>query len=56
MKEQQGLLQIDLKEHTSGNYVFLTTVGLVFSLAKRAREIFDGSEIEEKRQMLNYIL
>jgi hypothetical protein len=45
LKEQQGLLQIDLKEHTNGNYEFLTTVGVVFSLAKRARERFDSSEI-----------
>ena len=56
LKEQQGLLQIDLEEHTNGNYEFLTTVGLVFSLAKRARELFDGSETEEKRQILNYLL
>lgn len=56
LKEQQGLLQVELEEHTDGNFEFLTTVGLVFSLAKRARELFDGSETEEKRQILNYLL
>lgn len=56
LKEQQGLLQIELKEYTNGNYDFLTTVGATFSLAKRAREIFDSSEVEEKRQILNYLL
>jgi site-specific DNA recombinase len=56
LKEQQGLLHIEIKEHTNGNYNFLTTVGVTFSLAKRAREIFDSSETEEKRQLLNYLL
>lgn len=56
MKHKQGLLQIKLEEHTKADYDFLTTVSVVFSLARRAREIFDSSEIEEKRQLLNYLL
>jgi site-specific DNA recombinase len=56
MKQEQGLLQIELEEHTKADYDFLTTVSIVFSLARRAREIFDSSEIDEKRQLLNYLL
>lgn len=56
LKEKQGYLQIELREHTNGNHDFITTVSTVFSLAKRSREIFDGSETEEKRQLLNYLL
>lgn len=56
MKQKQGLLQIELEEHTKADYDFLTTVSIVFSLARRAREIFDSSEIDEKRQLLNYLL
>ena len=56
LKERQGVLNIELHEHTNGNNDFLTTVGIAFSLAKRSREIFDSSETEQKRQLLNYLL
>lgn len=56
LKKDLDLVHIELKEHANGDYEFLTTVGVVFSLAQRAREIFDGSEVEEKRQLLNYLL
>ena len=56
MKEEQMKLQIELEEHTRADYDFLNTVSATFSIAKRAREIFDSSEIDEKRQILNYLL
>ncbi len=41
---------------TQADYDFLTTVSSILSIAGRAREIFDSSEIDEKRQILNYLL
>jgi len=45
-----------LEEHTKADYDFLTTLSTVLSLSQRAREISESSEIEEKRQLLNYLL
>ena len=56
MKQEQGILQVELEEHTKADYDFINTVSATFSIAKRTREIFDSSEIDEKRQILNYLL
>ena len=56
LKQEQGILQVELEEHTKADYDFLNTVSATFSIAKRTREIFDSSEIDEKRQILNYLL
>ena len=56
LKQEQGILQVELEEHTKADYGFLNTVSATFSIAKRTREIFDSSEIDEKRQILNYLL
>ena len=50
------LLNIELEEHTKADYDYQTTVARVISVARRAKEIFDGSEIPEKRAFLNYLL
>lgn len=50
------LLNIELSEHTKANYDYQTTVASVLNVARRAKEIFDSSEISEKRQFLNYLL
>ena len=34
---------------------FHVTANMVLSLARRAREIFESSEVEEKRQLLNFV-
>jgi len=49
-------LQIELEEHTKADYDYKTTMATVVSVARRAKEIFEGSEIIEKRQFLNYLL
>jgi len=49
-------LNIELEEHTKADYDYQTTVATVFSLARRTKEIFESSEIHEKRQFLNYLL
>ncbi len=50
------VMNIELEEHDEGNHNYQTTVATVFSLARRAQEIFESSEPSEKRQFLNYLL
>ncbi len=45
-----------MEEHTKGDHDYQTTVATVFSLARRAKEIFESSDPEEKRAFLNYLL
>lgn len=49
-------IQIELSEHTVADHDYKTTIAMVFSVAKRAKELFDSSEVDEKRQILNYLL
>lgn len=48
-------LNIEFEEHTKADCDYQTTVATVFSLARRAKQIFDSSEIHEKRAFLNYL-
>ncbi|MES2087513.1 MAG: recombinase family protein [Patescibacteria group bacterium] len=50
------LLNIELEEHTKADYEYQTTVATVLSVARRARQIFEGSETAEQRAFLNFIL
>ena len=50
------LLNIELEEHTKADYDYQTTVAVVVSVARRAKEIFEISEDQEKRAFLNYLL
>ncbi len=50
------LLNIELEEHTKADYDYQTTVATVFSIARRAKQIFESSEPSEKRALLNYLL
>ena len=45
-----------MQAHTDADYEFHITANTVLNLAKRALEIFESSETEEKRQFLNYLL
>lgn len=56
LKERQYDINLQLEDHTKADEDFSITVSQVFSLAKRAREIFERSEIQEKRQLLNFLL
>ncbi len=49
-------LNIELEEHTKGNHDYQNTIATVISLCRRAREIFDSSEPDEKRAFINYLL
>jgi hypothetical protein len=50
------LLNIEMEEHTKADYDYQTTVAVVISVARRAKQIFESSEPEEKRAFLNYLL
>src|ERR1700733_10169607 len=41
--------------HVNADESFHVTANMVLSLARRAREIFESSEVEEKRQLLNFV-
>ena len=49
-------LALELEEHSKADYDYQTTVATVLSVARRAREIFDSSEIHEKRAFINYLI
>src|SRR3989344_5442004 len=50
------LLEIELSEHRKADSDYQTTVATVFSVARRAKEIFESSEPNEKRTLLRYLL
>jgi DNA invertase Pin-like site-specific DNA recombinase len=55
-KDKQYDLNIQLEEHTKADESYYITVATMFSLAKHSRELFESSEVPEKRAILNYIL
>lgn len=55
-QDKLQLLNIELEEHTRADFDYQTTVATIFSLARRAKSIFESSEPNEKRAFLNYLL
>jgi DNA invertase Pin-like site-specific DNA recombinase len=55
-KEKQYDINIQLEEHTKADESYYLTASTVFNLAKDALELFESSEVLEKRAILNYIL
>ena len=55
-KEKQHDIDLQLQDHTSADENYYITASTIFSLAKRAKVLFESSEIEEKRAILNYLL
>jgi len=55
-KEKQYEINLRLEEHTRADESYHITAGAVLNLARRAHEIFDRSEVPEKRSLLNYLL
>lgn len=55
-KERQYELNQDLEQYTQADENFHVTASMVFSLASRSLEIFESSEVNEKRQFLEYLL
>lgn len=49
------LLNLELEEHTKADFDYQTTVASVLNVARRAKAIFESSEVHEKRSFLNYL-
>ena len=56
LKDKQYDINIQLDEHTKADESYYITASTVFNLAKDAFELFESSEVPEKRAILNYIL
>ncbi len=54
--DKMQLLEIELSEYGNADTEYKIVISTVFSLARRAKEIFDSSEVNEKRQILSYLL
>lgn len=55
-KAKQSDVLEQMKGHTDADENFHLTANMLLSICKRAKEIFKSSEIEEKRQILNFLL
>ena len=55
-QDELQLLNIELEEHAKADFDYQTTIATVFSVARRAKIIFESSEPSEKREFLNYLL
>ncbi len=49
-------LVIETEEHSRADHDYKTTVATVLSVARRSREIFEGAELPEKRQFINFLV
>ena len=49
-------LVMEMEEHSRADHDYKTTVGTVLSVARRSREIFEGAELPEKRQFINFLV
>lgn len=56
LKEKQQDIVLQIEEHTEADESYYITASTVLNLAKRALEIFESSQITEKRQLLNFLL
>ena len=57
LQDQIQTLEIEMSEHQKADSDYQTTIATVFSVAKRAKAIFENSsDIAGKRQFLSYLL
>jgi hypothetical protein len=56
LKERQHEIDIKMKQYTKADESFRITVGYLLDLASRAYELFESSKVEEKRQLLGFVL
>jgi len=54
-KARQSEIIEEMKRHEVADQNFHITANLVLKLAARARELFESSEVDEKRQLLNLV-
>jgi site-specific DNA recombinase len=55
-KEEQHTILFKMNQFNNASKSYYTTANTVLSLAQRASEIFESSEPEEKRQLLDFLL
>ena len=55
-KERQAEINEEMQKYTDADENYYLTANTVLNLAQRAKEIFDSSEPEKKRQLLNFLL
>ena len=55
-KEKQAEIESQLAQYTKVDESFYLNVGMLLTLVKRAVTVFDGSEPNTKRQILNFLL
>ena len=55
-KEKQVELEAKMQSYTDADENYYLTANIVLKLAQKAYEIFQSSEVEEKRQLLNFLL
>lgn len=55
-KDRQYECSSQIQDYTRADEGYHITVSAVLNLARRAAEIFESSEVPEKRQLLNYLL
>ncbi|HVV15378.1 MAG TPA: hypothetical protein VHD55_03205 [Candidatus Paceibacterota bacterium] len=56
LKGRQQEINILLEEHTDADESYIIAAATVLNLAKRARALFESSEVPEKRALLNFLL
>lgn len=54
-KAHQVKITEQMIRHEKADHNFYVTANLVMNLAARAREIFESFEVDEKRQLLNFV-
>jgi hypothetical protein len=55
-KEKQHDIDLQLQDHTQADENYYITASTVLNLAKNALKLFESSEVQEKRALLNYLL
>ena len=55
-KEKQAELLEQMQDHSDADEQFYLTANMTLNIAKRAKEIFMSSEVDEKRQFLGFLL
>ena len=55
-KEKQAEIREEMGRYDEADEKFYLTANIVLNMAKKAREIFDCSEVSEKRQLLSFLL
>ena len=56
LKDRQYRLNIELDEHTKADHEYHLHLSTVLNLSRRVKQIFDSSEVNEKRGLIKFLL